>query len=79
MLGPVDLADWTYDECDLISALLRRHDAIHAIACGADARASAFPLHLRDRACRFARQEGLGFDDLCALAEAVGYRLERAA
>ena len=72
MLGPVDLADWTYDERDLLSGWLRRHDAVHAVATGLDAAAAAFPPGLRDLARRFARQERLELDDLWRLVQAIG-------
>ncbi|MDB5650857.1 MAG: hypothetical protein JWL62_2377 [Hyphomicrobiales bacterium] len=64
MLGPVDLDDWTYDERDELSATLRRHDAVHAVVTGADARAQAFPPPLRALVCRFASQEFLGLDEI---------------
>jgi hypothetical protein len=72
MLGPADLADWTYDERDLISGWLRRLDCVHALVTGRDAAASAFPPHVRDIARRFACQEELPLEDLLRLAEAIG-------
>lgn len=74
MLGPADLADWTYDERDLVSGWLRRHDAVHAVVTGRDAAAQAFPPHLRDLACRFARQEQLALEELVSLAQALAVR-----
>ena len=71
MLGPVDLDDWAYDERDMLSALLRRHDAVHAIVTGADAGATAFPKPLRKLVCRFARQDLLPMADLHRIAEAL--------
>ena len=72
MLGPADLADWTFDERDLILAMLRRHDAVHALMTGADSAASAFPPALRGLARRFAAHEELTLADLQSLAEAIG-------
>jgi len=75
MLGPADLEDWTFDERDLVSGWLRRHDAIHAVVTGRDGTASAFPPSMRELACRFACQEELGLDDLWRLAAAIGARV----
>ena len=74
MLGPADLEDWTYDERDLVSGWLRRHDAVHAVVTGRDRTASAIPPAVRDLARRFASQEELRLDDLWRLAEAIGAR-----
>lgn len=71
MLGPVDLADWTYDERDRLSALLRRHDAVHAVAIGRDKGALAFPAAIRDLVRRFAAQERLRLEDLMEIARAL--------
>ena len=71
MLGPIDLADWTYDERDRLSALLRRHDAVYAVATGRDARALAFPASVRDLVRRFAAQERLRMEDLLEIARAL--------
>ena len=72
MLGPADLADWTFDERDLILAMLRRHDGVHALMTGADSAASAFPPALRGLARRFAAHEDLTLADLQSLAQALG-------
>jgi hypothetical protein len=72
MLGPADLEDWTYDERDMISAALRRHDSIHAVVTGADRSASAFPDSLRHYVCRFVAQEEIALDDLFMIAEWLG-------
>jgi hypothetical protein len=72
MLGPADLADWTFDERDLILAMLRRHDGVHALITGADSAASAFPPALRGLARRFAAHEDLTLADLQSLAQALG-------
>jgi hypothetical protein len=72
MLGPADLADWTFDERDLVSGWLRRHDKVHAVVTGLDAAASAFPEALRELARRFAAQEQLPMDDLWRLAASIG-------
>ena len=74
MLGPADLEDWTYDERDLVSGWLRRHDAVHAVVTGRDATASAFPATLRELVRRFACHEELAMADLWRLAEAIGVR-----
>jgi hypothetical protein len=74
MLGPADLEDWTFDERDLVSGWLRRHDAVHAVVIGRDNAASAFPPGLRDLARRFACCEELPVEDLWRLAEAIGAR-----
>lgn len=71
MLGPVDLADWTYDERDHLSAILRRHDAVHAVATGRDACALAFPAAIRELVRRFAAQERLSMEELCAIARTL--------
>lgn len=72
MLGPADLEDWTYDERDMISAALRRHDSIHAVVTGADQSASAFPDMMRAHVCRFAAHEEIAMDDLWLIAEWLG-------
>ena len=74
MLGPADLEDWTYDERDIVSGWLRRHDAVHALLTGRDTAAKAFPPNVRDIARRFAAQEELPLEDLWRLAEGVGGR-----
>ncbi len=79
MLGPADLEDWTFDERDMVSAMLRRHDAIHAVVTGADRQASAFPFALRDPVCRFVAQEDMTLADLCHIAEWLGCRVRNAA
>lgn len=71
MIGPADLADWTYDECDELAAWLRRQDRVHAIVCGADPEAAGVPAPLRPLAQRFARHERLSYDDLSLLARAL--------
>jgi hypothetical protein len=79
MLGPADLEDWTYDERDMVCALLRRHDSIHAVVMGKDRSAAAFPAHLRDQVCRFAAQDELALDELSMIAEWLGCSFRRAA
>lgn len=68
MIGPADLADWTYDERDELSAYLRRQDSIHAVVTGADATARAFPGPVRRLVRLFAAQHMLSMDDLHAIA-----------
>ncbi len=79
MLGPADLEDWTFDERDMVCALLRRHDAIHAVVTGADRQATAFPNTLRSSVCRFVAQEELALDDLVMIADWLGCRIRHAA
>jgi hypothetical protein len=74
MLGPADLEDWTYDERDIVSAWLRRQDAVHALVTGRAVAAKAFPPNVRDIARRFAACEELPLEDLWRLAEVVGAR-----
>jgi hypothetical protein len=74
MLGPADLEDWTYDERDIVSAWLRRQDAVHALVTGRDLAAKGFPPNLRNIARRFAACEQLPLEDLLRLAEGVGAR-----
>ena len=79
MLGPADIKDWNYDERDMISAALRRHDSIHAVVSGADQAAIGFPDHLRSHVRRCAAQDDIAMDDLWMIAEWLGCFARRAA
>lgn len=72
MLGPKDIDGWDFDRRDHISALLRAHAAIDAVARGGAPNAAGIPAALQGSAVAFARQAYLPMDDLEALADALG-------